>query len=533
MEPVPAAPQRDLVSAQPAGVEQSEQLQGREVAAAEHLELGAAVLVDVPGVSRALRAGRRERQDVRRRDVDRAALAYQPAHVLEHAVGVLEMLDRLQEHDGVGRLGEAVDEVPLEAKVCGAVAQSRVLVGIGVGVDADHRRRAACEHRGAVALAARHVDDTQPLDALGDPLVHDQVAAVPVVLGGHVGERPLSSQRKRGHSVGLVSLQVDGFAHRVGPRAAATAGEYMVGKVPATLSAEEIRDANTRYHDVAATHYDAKWGIDFGATGRRQVRAKFAKALGYEPATFGRSLEIGAGTGYFTLNLLLDGLIEDATCVDISAGMLATLEQNAANLGLDVATRAANAEELPFADESFDLVFGHAVLHHIPDLDRAMREFARVLAPGGTLLFAGEPSRYGDRLARMPKRAAQAAAPLWRIAMRAAAADGSAPCQVEDLELERVVDVHAFSPGRLASAARQAQLADVRVSGEELLANWFGWANRTLEASAAAADVPWLWRQYAYRGYLVLQRVDGALLERRLPPAVFYNLLVSARKRAG
>ena len=41
-----------------------------------------------------------------------------------------------------------------------------------------------------------------------------------------------------------------------------------------------------------------------------------------------------------------------------------------------------------------------------PTLRRAFAEFERVLAPGGTLLFAGEPSRYGDRLARVPKRLA-------------------------------------------------------------------------------------------------------------------------------
>ena len=42
--------------------------------------------------------------------------------------------------------------------------------------------------------------------------------------------------------------------------------------------------------------------------------------------------------------------------------------------------------------------------------------------------------------------------------------------------------------------------------------------------------VPWLWRQYAYRGYLTLQSLDRAVLERRLPAAIFYNLLISARK---
>ena len=64
--------------------------------------------------------------------------------------------------------------------------------------------------------------------------------------------------------------------------------------------------------------------------------------------------------------------------------------------------------------------------------------------------------------------------------------------------------------------------------GEELAASWFGWANRTLESTAEPSDVPWLWRRYAFHGYLALQRVDRALLETYLPPAIFYNLLISA-----
>lgn len=302
--------------------------------------------------------------------------------------------------------------------------------------------------------------------------------------------------------------------------------------MPPALSDEEIRDVNTRYHDVAADHYDAKWGIDFGEIGREQVLAKVDKALGHRPDGWARSLEIGAGTGYFTLNLLRAGKIAHATCSDISPGMLATLRANAERLGLDVRTEQVDAERLPFDDESFDLVLGHAVLHHIPDLERAFGEFARVLAPGGTVLFAGEPSRYGDRLARVPKRAAAALAPLWRRAIGARPApsqDEEAP----DAALEGFVDVHAFAPGELARAARGAGFVDVRITGEELLANWFGWTNRTLEASAAPEDVPWAWRQYAYRGYLLLQGLDRRLLESRLPPAIFYNLLLSARKPRG
>src|SRR5579884_2665977 len=191
----------------------------------------------------------------------------------------------------------------------------------------------------------------------------------------------------------------------------------------AMRTADEIRDVNTRYHDVAAPSYDSKWGIDFGAIGQAQVLGKLRKLLGSElDRGYDRSLEIGAGTGYFSLNLLQAGVVRRATCTDISPGMIRTLCANAERLGLTVGTARADAESLPFPDASFDLVLGHAVLHHLPDLHRAFAEFHRVLRPGGRIVFAGEPSRVGDRIAAIPKRSAGLVAPVWRRLLGAAPA---------------------------------------------------------------------------------------------------------------
>jgi hypothetical protein len=152
-----------------------------------------------------------------------------------------------------------------------------------------------------------------------------------------------------------------------------------------------------------------------------------------------------------------------------------------------------------------------------------------VLRPGGVVAFCGEPSRYGDRISSVPKRGALAVAPLWRALVGASSRNGNGGGPGEEDRLEQVVDVHAFTPSDLSEFAVDAGFADVRVRGEELAASLFGWANRTLEATAEPSEVPWAWRVYAYRGYLLLQRLDRSLLEPRLPAAVFYNLLVSAR----
>lgn len=292
---------------------------------------------------------------------------------------------------------------------------------------------------------------------------------------------------------------------------------------------ERIKRANIRYHDAAAAEYDSKWGIDFGPIGQDQVRRKVAKALGGWPeAPFGDALEIGAGTGYFSLNLLQLGAVERLVATDISPAMLAELKGTAERLGLEVETRATDAERLPFEDASFDFVFGHAVLHHLPDLRGALAELRRVLRPGGTLAFCGEPSRYGDLGAAVPKRGAQLIAPIWRAALGASRRRADPSERRDGGELEREVDVHAFSPARLRELLRGAGFEAVRIRGEELLANVFGWTVRSLEGSAEAEDIPYGWRELAFRGYIALQRVDGALLEPRLPPSLFYNLVLSA-----
>ena len=71
-----------------------------------------------------------------------------------------------------------------------------------------------------------------------------------------------------------------------------------------------------------------------------------------------------------------------------------------------------------------------------------------------------------------------------------------------------MVDVHAFTPERAAPPARaRAGFDDVRVRGEELLANWFGWANRALEATRRPGrPCRGPGSMYAFRGYIGLQQ---------------------------
>ncbi|NDA11116.1 MAG: class I SAM-dependent methyltransferase, partial [Actinobacteria bacterium] len=175
--------------------------------------------------------------------------------------------------------------------------------------------------------------------------------------------------------------------------------------------------ANVVYHDWEAATYDDKWSISYDDRCIEYARDIFDRLVGgqmHVPAE--TALEIGGGTGFFLLNLMQSGVATSGTVTDISQGMVDQAVRNAEQLGLQVSGQVADVEELPFDDASFDLVVGHAFLHHIPDVDQALREIMRVLRPGGRFVVCGEPTRKGDfvarRLSRLTWRSARFAATL-------------------------------------------------------------------------------------------------------------------------
>ena len=183
---------------------------------------------------------------------------------------------------------------------------------------------------------------------------------------------------------------------------------------PKPATAEEVEAAwndnklaQVLYHDWEASTYDEKWSISYDERCVAYARDRFSEVVGNESSTawpFGKSLEIGAGTGFFTLNLKLAGVIGEAHVTDLSPGMVEAAKRNADTLGFAIEGKVADAEKLPYPDGEFDLVVGHAVIHHIPDVELAFREMLRVLKPGGRFVICGEPTRYGDFVARRLSR---------------------------------------------------------------------------------------------------------------------------------
>src|SRR3989442_1474329 len=118
---------------------------------------------------------------------------------------------------------------------------------------------------------------------------------------------------------------------------------------------------------IEAHRYAKEWHIP--------EAADFAGARGL------RVLEIGCGLGTDGVRFAKAGA--DYTGVDLTDAAIELARKRFELSGLRGELRVSDAENLDFADESFDLVYSHGVLHHTPDTARAVQEIHRVLRPGG------------------------------------------------------------------------------------------------------------------------------------------------------
>lgn len=96
-------------------------------------------------------------------------------------------------------------------------------------------------------------------------------------------------------------------------------------------------------------------------------------------------LEVGCGLGTDTLQFLRAGA--RVTALDLSARSVHWARERAQQEGERALFLNADAERLPFADGTFDVVYSWGVLHHTPDTPRALEEVRDVLRPGGTALI--------------------------------------------------------------------------------------------------------------------------------------------------
>lgn len=143
------------------------------------------------------------------------------------------------------------------------------------------------------------------------------------------------------------------------------------------MDASGSHDSNRRYYDAFAEGYEAERG-DNDPGGYHELldelESDFLRRFGQ-----GRDvLEVGCGTGLLLQRIT--GFARHAQGVDLSPGML----ERARARGLSVVE--GSATELPFQAESFDVACSFKVLAHVPEVETALAEMARVIRPGGHLV---------------------------------------------------------------------------------------------------------------------------------------------------
>ncbi len=138
---------------------------------------------------------------------------------------------------------------------------------------------------------------------------------------------------------------------------------------------------------------------------RATIRAHRATLI---PQAGGRVLEVGGGTG---ANLPFYEGVETLTLTEPERPMVSRLERRLRERSPGATVLRAPAEDLPFEDDSFDVVVSTLVLCTVDDQPRALRELRRVLRTSGRLLFiehvrADDPqlARWQDRLNGLQRR---------------------------------------------------------------------------------------------------------------------------------
>jgi ubiquinone/menaquinone biosynthesis C-methylase UbiE len=150
-----------------------------------------------------------------------------------------------------------------------------------------------------------------------------------------------------------------------------------------SLHSDPVKQQVAAHWNRRAAHFDE----DFGHSIRTPAEhAAWDRIFGLvlPPGRMLDALDVGSGTGFLSLELAVRG--HRVTGVDFAPSMITRAERKAAERRLAVRFEQADAEQLPFTPESFDLVISRHVLWTLPHPEGAVDEWIRVLRPGGRLV---------------------------------------------------------------------------------------------------------------------------------------------------
>lgn len=177
-----------------------------------------------------------------------------------------------------------------------------------------------------------------------------------------------------------------------------------IRKMPAgnqsPLLAEQKNEVREFWNsDPCGTRYLGKHDdFEAHALARYKLEPYIAEFAGFHSARGLKVLEIGIGMGADYLEWLKAGAY--ATGIDLSTESVERARRRCELAGYQTDLRVADAENLPFADNTFDVVYSYGVIHHSPDSEKCVREACRVLKPGGQarIMLYHHPSLTGAML---------------------------------------------------------------------------------------------------------------------------------------
>ena len=137
--------------------------------------------------------------------------------------------------------------------------------------------------------------------------------------------------------------------------------------IPFEAGTPEFFAEHTRLRNAEADTETVRWAYELGEASAKHV------------------LDVGCGNGFVTCRFAETGA--DVIAIDLTDRAVELTRARLNLLGLSAEVRQADAEALPFEDETFDTVVSFGVLHHTPDTELAIREINRVLKPDGRLLL--------------------------------------------------------------------------------------------------------------------------------------------------
>jgi ubiquinone/menaquinone biosynthesis C-methylase UbiE len=147
------------------------------------------------------------------------------------------------------------------------------------------------------------------------------------------------------------------------------------------MKLKDLELTTPRFSGSIPEHYDRVLGPMFFEPYAIEVSQRI------DPSSVNTVLEIGSGTGRVTAHLR--NVISSATKLigsDISEDMLAVAKEKLK--GLDIDWRIIDAQDLPFDDDSIDVIVGCFCYMFVPDKHKAFAEAHRVLRPGGMFIFS-------------------------------------------------------------------------------------------------------------------------------------------------